>query len=260
METLQTTIHCLQHPTASKINLMYVVLPQNGRGIGVTRAIIKSLAECFKFSLYWTIDDDIQFMYQFDGNDHRWHKCSLTRGLLFEQRVFQTCLEKTVKELSDEERDDLLDDLTCHWPRFAKKTQRRVRALLIDRKSFAEVQKNPALLHSPFANISEDCGSDVAKEEELKAFERYFVDECRKRLFENTINHIAGISIAHGSIKRYDYMSKYPTADYMRSEQRYQVVLNNACALKGKNFVTDDMILHDQEFQVYDKDKRNTPY
>ena len=83
---------------------MYIVLPQSGRGIGVTRAIIKSLAECLKFSLYWTIDDDIQFMYQFDANDRRWHKCSITRGLLFGQRVFQTCLEKNVNELSKKDK------------------------------------------------------------------------------------------------------------------------------------------------------------
>ena len=45
-------------------------------------------------------------------------------------------------------------------------------------------------------------------------------------------------------------MSKYPTADYMQSEQRYQVVLNNSSALKGKNFVTDDVIFHEDEDQI----------
>ena len=260
LKIIQSTIDDLQYPTVNNINLMYIVLPQKGRGIGVARAIIKSLAECFKFSLYWTVDDDIQFMYQFDGNDRRWLNCSLTRGLLFGQRVFQTCLTKTVKELSDEERDDLFDDLACHSPHFAKKTQRRVRALLIDSQSFAEVQKNPALLHSPFANISEDCGGDVAKEEELKAFERYFVDECRKRLFDDTINHIAGVSLGHKSTQRYDYMSKYPKADYMLSDQRYQVVLNNSFALKGRNFVTDEVIFTDDELQISDRHLRNTPY
>ena len=46
----------------------------------------------------------------------------------------------------------------------------------------------------------------------------------------------------------------------MPSEQRYQVVLNNTCALKGKNFVTDEVIFHEEEYQINDKDKRNTPY
>ena len=258
LEIFQTTVNSLRRP--SNINLMYVVLPQKGRGIGVTRAIIKSLAECFKFSLYWTIDDDIQFMFQFDENDRKWHKCALTRGLLFGQRVFQTCLEKTVKELSDDERGDLYEAVTSEWPRWAKKARRIARTLLIDRSSFAEVQKNPSLLHSPFAHISDDCGGDTDKEEELKACEQQFVDECRERLFQETVNHIAGVSLAHESTKRYDYMSKYPKADYMCSEQRYQVVLNNACALKGRNFVTDDMIFLDEEYQVYDKDKRNSPH
>ena len=50
----------MQQPPTNNVNLLYVVLPQRGRGIGVTMAIIRSLAECFRFSLYWTIDDDIQ--------------------------------------------------------------------------------------------------------------------------------------------------------------------------------------------------------
>ena len=244
----------------SNVNLVFIVLPQKGRGIGVTRAIIKSLAECLKFSLYWTIDDDIQFMYQFDGNDRRWHKCALTRGLLFGQRVFQTCLEKTVKELSLDDRAELFEDVTSNWPPWAKKTKRSVQNLIIDRSKFAEVQRNPALLHSPFARVSEDCHGDKQKEDELRKCERDFVEVCRKRLYEESLNHIAGISLAHESTRRYDYMSKYPKADYMQSEQRYQIVLNNAWALKGRNFVTDEMIFREEENQVRDRAKRNTPY
>lgn len=244
----------------SNVNLVFIVLPQEGRGIGVTRAIIKSLAECFKFYLYWTIDDDIQFMYQFDENDRRWHKCALTRGLLFGQRVFQTCLEKTVKELSDNDRAELFEDVTSNWPPWAKKTKRRVQNLIIDRSKFAEVQRNPVRLHFPSALIAEDCSGDKEKEEELRECERQFVEICRKFLYEESLNHIAGISLAHESTRRYDYMSKYPKADYMQSEQRYQIVLNNAWALKGRNFVTDEMIFHEEEYQVHDRAKRNTPY
>ena len=94
----------------------------------------------------------------------------------------------------------------------------------------------------------------------MKAFEQGFVEKCRKLLFDDTINHIAGISIAHESTKKYEYMSTYPTADYMQSEQRYQVVLNNTSALKGMNFVNDDIIFHEDENQVKDINKRNTPY
>ena len=245
--------------TPSNVHLVFIVLPQEGRGIGVTRAIIKSLAECFKFSLYWTIDDDIQYMYQFDENDRRWHKCALTRGLLFGQRVFQTCLKKTVKDLSDDQRDDLLDEVTSSWPQWAKKTYRHARRLFIDSSSFAEVQRNPALLHFPAVLIAEDCGGDKQKEEVLRERERQFVETCRTRLYEESLNHIAGISLAHESTRRYDYMSKYPKADYMQSEQRYQIVLNNAWALKGRNFVTDEMIFREEENQVRDRTKRNTP-
>lgn len=258
LKTVQSTVNDLKVPTGR--NMTYVVLPQKGRGIGVTRAIIKSLAECLKFPLYWTTDDDVQFMYQFDENDRKWHKCSLARGLLFGQRVFQTCLKKTVKELSDEEKFALVNDMMQKCPSYGSKTKQSAMFLLIDGKQFAAALKNPGLLHSPFTHTSEDCGGDTAKEEEMKAFEQEFVQKCRKLLFDDTINHIAGISIAHESSKKYDYMSKYPTADYMQSEQRYQVVLHNTSALKGMNFVTDDIIFHEDEDHIKDINKRNTPY
>ena len=259
LQTVQATVNGLKVPTGR--NMMYLVLPQKGRGIGVTRAIIKSVAECLDFSLYWTIDDDVQYMYQFDQNDRKWHKCSLARGLLFGQRVFQTCLKKTVKEMPDNKRSKLASNMWLDCPEYGDgETKSQVLLRLADRGSFAEVLKNPGLLHSPFTHISEECGGDTAKEEKMKAFEQEFVEKCTKLLFDDSINHIAGVSIAHESTKRYDYMSTYPTADYMQSEQRYQVVLNNTPALKGRNFVTDDIVFHEDEDQVKDSNKRNTPY
>lgn len=55
-------------------------------------------------------------------------------------------------------------------------------------------------------------------------------------------------------------MSRYPNADYMRSEQLSQVVLNNGFALKGKNFVSDEVILFDGESQIFDEDKCSDPH
>ena len=258
--TLQNTINTLGPPRRSKIRLIYVVLPQNGRGIGVTRAIIKTLAECLNFFLYWTIDDDIKFMHHFDQNDRRWHKCSITRGLLFAQRVFQACLQNTTKELSKNDRVRLYKDATKDWPDFTSEIETEICSLLVDKDSFAEVQKNPSLLRGPFSNIRADIRDDKEKEDVLKEYEEEFVEKCTTRLFEDTLNHIAGVSIAHISTRKSDYMSKYPNADYMPSDQRCQVVLNNTCALKGKNFVTDEVIFHEEEYQINDIDKRNTPY
>ena len=260
LETVQATMEGLRRPSVNNVNLVYVVLPQRGRGIGVTRAVIKSLAECFRFSLYWTIDDDIQFMYQFDGNSRRWYKCSITRGLLFGQRVFQTCLEKTAKYLNDDERHDVYEDATRGWEQWTKRIKRSANTLLINDSSFLEVQRNPSLLHSPFVEAANVCGGDPVKEKKMIDYERQFVSECRKRLFEDTVNHIAGVSLAHESSRRYDYMSKYPKADYMCSEQRYQVVLHNAPALKGRNYVTDEVLFSDEEFQVNDESKRDSLY
>ena len=97
-------------------------------------------------------------------------------------------------------------------------------------------------------------------EKELRASEQRFEDECRNRLFGGADKRIAGVSLPDVSSRHADFVSKYPDADYMPSDQRYQIVLNNACALKGRNFVTDEMIFLDEEFQVYDKDKRNSPH
>lgn len=257
--TLQNTIDVLGPPKGSKIRLTYVVLPQNGRGIGVTRAIIKSLAECFKFSLYWTVDDDIQFMHHFDQNDRKWHKCSITRGLLFAQRVFQASLQKTTKELTTKERYEVFDDATKDWPDFAFCLKSEACSLLMDDSSFKDVQKNLSLLHGPFLNIPEAIRGDKEKEEALRQCEEIFVRKCKERLFEDTVDHIAGVSIAVYTRKS-EYMSTYPTADYMPSEQRDKVVLNNTCALKGKNFVTDEVIFDQEEDQVTKKDKQNMAY
>ena len=260
LEIFKATIDRMQQPPENNVNLMYVVLPQRGRGSGVTMAIIKSLAECFRFSLYWTIDDDIQFMYQFDGNSRRWYKCSITGGLQFGQRVFQTCLGKAVKNLSEDQRDDLSEDATKDWEPWAKQIKRSANRLLVNDAFFSRLQRDPNLLHSPFAEAAKACGGDPDKEKKLIEYERQFVAECRKRIFDDTVNHIAGVSLAHETSKRYDYMSKYPNADYMCSEQRYQVVLHNGPALKGRNYVADEVIFSDEELQVVDKSKRDSPY
>lgn len=260
LEKLKSTINNLRYPPENDVKLMCVVLPQKGRGIGVTKSIIKSLAECLKFSLYWTIDDNIQFMYRFVEDDRRWHKCPLTSGLLFGQRVFQSCLKKAIKDVSREDRDDLFDEATEGWEKWAKQPLRDARELLLDGEHFSELQKDLNLLHSPFANISDICGGDPDKEVKLMGYEREFVAKCRKKLFEDTINHISGISLAHVRSKGSDLMSRYPKADYMRPEQLSQVVLNNGYALKGKNFVSDEVILLDEELQIYDGDRCNDPY
>ena len=116
-------------------------------------------------------------------------------------------------------------------------------------------------MHSLFANISEICAGDPDKVVKLMGYEREFVATCRKKLFEDTINHISGIYRTHVRSQGSDLMSRYPNADYMRSEQLSQVVLNNGYALNGKNFVSDEVILLDEELQIlYVKDKYNDPY
>lgn len=261
---LKSTIAKKTPPTDRKINLKFIVLPQNGRGAGVTRAIIKSLVECFKFDLYWTVDDDINFMYQFNENDRRWHKCTFGRGLLFGQRVFQHCRQPALKQLSAADLNNLVDDVLDQWPDWAKKSRsrREARSRLLDEAKLQKLRDSPGLLHSPFTDeiISEDCGENDERKEQLKVVERKFVEECRNRLFEDALNHIAGVSLAHKSTGKSDYMGNYPSAHFMPSTQRYQVVLHNAPALRGRNYVSDEMIFLEQENQITEKARHNTGY
>ena len=250
-------------PSDREINLTHVVLPGNGRGIGVSRAVIKSLAECLKFDLYWTIDDDIKFMYQFNEDDRKWHKCTFARGLLFGQRVFHHCRQTTFKQPSQDAMDDLRDQTQALWPDRAKKSQtfREARRLLSD-DNIKKVRDSPGLLHSPFTteNISKDCEGGNIGSDELSEIEKKFVESCRSLLFSEEVNRIAGVSIAHKASQRFDIIGVHPSAHFMPSKQRYQVVLHNTCALKEVNYVTDDMIFHEDENQVGDPNCRNTPY
>lgn len=264
LDVLKSTIAKETLPADRKVNLKYIVLPQNGRGIGVARAVIKSLAECFKFDLYWTVDDDIKFMYQFNEDDRNWHKCTFGRGLLFGQQVFQHCRQSTLKQLSQDDKDELVDEVLEYWPKWAKKSRsrREARSRLVDKAKLQELTDSPGLLHSPFTAeiISQDCGGDNAKKDKLRKVERKFVEKCRNRLFEDAVNRIAGVSLAHKSTGKSDYMGRYPTAHFMPSTQRYQVVLHNTAALRERNYVTDEMIFLDQENQITEKKRRNTGY
>ena len=175
-------------------------------------------------------------MFRYVQDDHRWLKCPLTSGLLFGQRVFQGCLENSVKRLSDDEIERIFKIIEV-WEDWAKhgKPGWMARKILYSEKSLSEVQRNRGLLHLPFADISEICKGDPNKEAKLKAYEHEFVSTCKKVLFEDTISHISGVSLADVKSKGSDFMSRYPKADYMRSKTLSQVVLNNGDALKGKN-------------------------
>ena len=259
LKVLKSTIAKETLPRDRKINLKYIVLPQNGRGIGVARAIIKSLAECFKFDLYWTVGDDIKFMYQFNEDDGKWHKCTFGRGLLFGQQVFQHRRQSTLKQLPQDDKDELVDEVLDYWPKWAKKSRREARSRLVDESKLQELTESPGLLHSPFTAeiISEDCGEDNAKKDELQQVERKFVETCRNHLFEDAVNRIAGVSLANKSTGNSDYMGRYPSAHFMPSTQRYHVVLHNTAALRERNYVTDDMIFCDEENQITEQTRRN---
>lgn len=160
--------------------------------------------------------------------------------------------------------NELVDEVLDFWPEWAKKSQsyREARSRLLNETKLQKLRDSPGLLHSPFTDeiMSKDCGKDDAKKEELRQVERKFVETCRNCLFEDAVNHIAGVSLAHQFTGKSDYMGRYPSAHFMPSTQRYQVVLHNAPALRGRNYVTDEMIFEEEEDQIAEKKRSNTGY
>lgn len=267
LDIIKSSIKEQESPVDRKVNVYYVMLPQSGRGMGVTMAIIKSLAECFKFDAYWRIDDDLKFMYQFVERDHRWHKCSFGRGLLFAQRAFHQRRQEVLKPLSCEDVEKLADELEESWPSFASKSRHKARRLLYNDNELEKVKKNPGLLHSPFTSeiISEDCGS-VEDTEKLRKFEKEFVAKCRDLIFQSSADRIAGVSLSHLTTRKADIMGSFPSAHFRplkqvsQVNQMNQVVLFNASALQGINYVSDEVIFSDEENQISNKEKSTKPY
>ncbi|XP_078346173.1 uncharacterized protein LOC144631588 [Oculina patagonica] len=240
----------------SKIKMHYVVLPGNGAEMGVIKGIIKVLADCLNFQLFWIIDDSIKSMYQFDQNDCTWNKCQIHRGLLFGQRVFQTCHEKTLRPVFKEKQDEMCDTIIKEWPEQAKRTRTKALGLCSSDEIIAAIQKNPWRLmeFSPFKedNMVVDCQKDASMRATLNALKPKFEDQFKSFLFGDASKYVGSISLGHVSTRKYDYTTKFPTSHFKRTDQGYKMVLLNSDALKGKNFVSDDMIFDDQELGASD--------
>lgn len=255
LQTCKDAVHGQQALVKSKVKINYVVLPHNGCKVGVIKAIVKVLADCLSFQLFWIIDDDVKSMYQFDENKGTWYKCSIHRGLLFGQRVFQNCQEKTLEPLTLDEQDKLFDmiDNDLEWPKEAKRTKRSASQLFSSDEKIAAVQRNPRLLNTPFSdeNIAKDCKGDASLSATLNALKSTFEEKCKRYLFGNISACVGGISLGHVSTRKYDYMIKFPTSHFKRSDQGYKMVLLNSDALKWMNFVSDDMIFDDEKASDY---------
>lgn len=255
LQTCKDAVHGQQALVKSKVKINYVVLPHDGCNVGVIKAIVKILADCLNFQLFWIIDDDVKSMYQFDENEATWYKCSIHRGLLFGQRVFQNCQEKTLEPLTQDEQDKLFGmiDNDLEWPKEATRTKRTASQLFSSNEKIAAVQRNPRLLNTPFSdeNIAKDCKGDASLSATLNALKSTFEEKCKRYLFGNSSTCVGGVSLGHVSTRKYDYMIKFPTSHFKRSDQGYKMVLLNSDALKWMNFVSDDMIFDDEKASDY---------
>ena len=255
LQTCKAAVRGKQLPVKSKINLNFVVLPRDRCEMGVIKGIIKVLADCLNFQLFWIIDDSIKSMYQFDQNDCTWNKCSIHRGLLFGQRVFQTCHEKTLRPVSKEKQDELCTWIIEEWPQEAKRTRTKAFCLVSSDENIAAIQRNPWRLteFSPFneENMVVDCQEDATIRATLNALKPKFEEKCKSYLFGDASAYIGSISLGHVSTRKYDYTTKFPTSHYKRTDQGYKMVLLNSDALRRMNFVSDDMIFN-QELKTTD--------
>ncbi|KAK3732580.1 hypothetical protein QZH41_004973 [Actinostola sp. cb2023] len=262
LEQFRSTLESKPLPPNSKISCKYVVLPQNGRGIGVSRSIIKMLAECLELQFYWTIDDDIKKLLEFDRNSRRWAKCSFGRALLYGQRVLQDCTEKAMNDIDEDQRDDLRDSLKAIIPEWAKVTRPKAGRLMGNDNSYEKVRKNLSYLNSPFTekNMQADCGGDPVKIQRWQETKTEFIQAFKDHLLKDTFKRIAGVSISNVAGRRYDYVSLFDGLHYRKSNQRYQMVLHNKDALKGFNYVPDAVVLEEAEATVDKPGLRDVPY
>lgn len=252
LQTCKDAMGVMKVPSTTKVN--YVVLPGDGCEVGVVKAIVKLLADCLNFQLFWIIDDNIKSMYQYDQNSCTWNNCSIHRGLLFGQSVFHTCRENTLKAPSEETKDKLCEYIVENWPKEATRTMRAALALFSSEEEIADIQRNTWKLCSPFSEkyMAVDCEKGATVRARLDALKPEFEKECKSSLFENVSNYIGSVSIGQLSTRKYDYNTKFPTSHFKRTDQGYKMVLLNLEALKWMNFVPDDMIFDDQELKVSD--------
>lgn len=253
LQMCKDAVRVRQTPVSSKIKLNFVVLPRNGCQVGVVKSIIKILADCLNFQLFWIIDDNVKSMYQFDPNDLTWNKCSIHRGLLFGQRVFQTCHETTMTPVSPDKRDEMCEMILREWPPEAKRTRRKALSLISSDEIVATLQKNPRLLmaYSPFKeeDMIVDCNDDTMRAT-LNALKPKFEEKYKSFLFGDASSYIGSVSIGHVSTRKYEYTTKFPSSHFKRTDQGYKMALLNLDALKWANFVSDDMIFDDQELKA----------
>lgn len=252
LKTCKDAVGAMRIPSKTKLN--YVVLPRDGYEMGVVKAIVKLLADCLNFQLFWIIDDNIKSMYQYDQNACTWNNCSIHRGLLFGQRVFHTCREKTLSAIEDEKLDEISKYIVKIWPKEATRTMRAALALVSTQEEAADTRRNTWKLRSPFSeeHMAVDCNKDDTVRETLDALKPVFEEKLKSCLFGKVSNPIGSVSIGQLSTRKYDYNTKFPTSHFKRTDQGYKMVLLNSEALKCMNFVPDDMIFDDQELKVSD--------
>ena len=263
------------HPNT---RLVWALLPMSRAGFGIAMSMGKLLAEALSFSRYWTVDDDLKAVHQWD-NPGRWFLASLRRCLVFGQRVLQHATEGCFHRLSAEDVYECAemgaDVATTLQPPAQKALRKQLFGLLnaVQEADADGLVRDPELLlqrQLVEAGPSEYASARALTQTEWLAVRSAMVREVEQR-GRADLDSIAGISISHARNKRLGYVHKGAGGNYRRS--RYQCVLHNAAALFGRNLVPDEVLLahqpwHDllsddipialaQQMKMYRHDPRN---
>ena len=233
--------------------LVWALLPMSRAGFGVAMSIGKLLAEALSFSRYWTLDDDLKAVHQWD-NPGRWFLASLRRCLVFGQRVLRHTTEECFRCLRQEDVYECAEvgaDATTTLQPSAQKALRKQLFSLLSALQEADADgllRDPELLiqrQLVEAGPSEYAAVKALSQPEWLVVRSAMVREVEQRGREN-LDSIAGVSISHARNKRLGYVHKGTGGNYRRSNQRYQCVLHNAAALIGRNLVPDETLLAHQ--------------
>ena len=240
----------VMHP---HVRLVWALLPVSHAFFGFAMSVGKLLAEALSFSRYWTVDDDLSAIHQYE-NPGKWFLSSFRRCLMFGQRTLEHATERCYKEL------DLAAFIACAQRGVAVAPPAELSQLLpelITLVSKAWSSHGKRLIRDPELLLQLTLGNVVGpsdckvlrglteRELVLAAVAGSIKEQGRVAL-----DSIAGVSVSHARNKRAGYVHKSGDSNFRKSNQRYQFVLHNSAALVGHNLVPDETLLGSQPWHT----------
>ena len=248
-----------RHPA---IRLVWALLPLSRAYFGIAVSIGKLLAEALSFSRYWTVDDDLLGVHQYE-NPGRWFLSSFRRCMMFGQQALEHATADCYQLLEDDARFECVDEGVKAAPEASRDIIRRQVNNLVNKAWHhygLPLIRDPELL---LRRVMEDASlGDTAN---LRALDSQTLNRVLdavadriKLLGRKSLDTIAGVSICHVRGKRSGYIHK--GGNYRRSNQRYQFVLHNSAAIIGHNLVPDKALLAEHPWHTQMSDQQPAWY